>query len=107
MRLVPKESILKFIPAAFADSSARSSVRLERSSTFFSDSNIFVTVAVCMNLVLHNATKNASSDFSGAVAASRVAMLKSAICSYESSSYKHTHIHTYIRNWCEEIEWFD
>lgn len=90
MRLDPTDSMLKFILDALAESIARSSIRFELWSKFFRDSNIFVTVAVCMNFVLHNATRNGFSDFINAEAASRVAMLKSAICSYESSSYKYT-----------------
>ena len=86
MRLDPKDSILKFNAVALADSIARSSVRFKLWSAFFSDSKIFVTVAMCMNFVLHNATRKGSVEIVDAFAASRVAMLKSAICSYESSS---------------------
>ena len=74
--------MLKFILDALADSIATSSVRFALWSTFFfKDSKIFVTVAVCMNFVLHKATRNGSVDFVDALAASRVAILKSAICS--------------------------
>ena len=73
--------MLKFILDALADSIARSSVRFELWRIFFSDSKIFVTVAVCICLVLHNAAKYGFLDFLDAFAASRVAILKSAICS--------------------------